>query len=310
MRNFDIIKDIAGRSAEILDLLGIDQRARYRHVRCPLPTHEDKNPSFRVKQDTERFSCSCIEGSGSMIDLVIAMNIASNFVEAARWLRKNLIGHVPTNKKIYIADDFVPESTNKKEYSDREDILRVIARCVEVPLFHPYLVRKGILPIGARYEPVLKNIVLPIHDSDYKLQGIEFIDRQNNKFCVDGTKKTGNGLVIGNADASPILAVAEGWSTAVSIHIALGGLPVLVTFGAANLAAAKNFARQDQIVWFFADRDKTGIESAKRAANMLNPPGYVFTSSLEDFNEDFQAALGDTNFYSIREALHRVRRQK
>jgi phage/plasmid primase-like uncharacterized protein len=310
MRNYDIVKDITGRSAEILDLLGIDQRARYRHIRCPLPTHEDKSPSFRVKQDTERFSCSCIEGSGSMIDLVIAMNIASNFVEAARWLRKNLIGHVPTKKKIYIADDFVPENGNKKECSNLEDILRVIARCVEVPLFHPYLVRKGILPIGARYEPILKNIVLPIHDSDYKLQGIEYIDRQNNKFCVDGTKKTGNGLVIGNADASPILGVAEGWATAVSIHMALSGLPVLITFGAANLSAAKNFARPDQVVWFFADNDKKGIESAKRAASMLNPPGYVLTSSLEDFNEDFQAILGDTNFDRIREALHRVRRQK
>jgi phage/plasmid primase-like uncharacterized protein len=310
MRTYDIKKEIRGRTPEILEILGIDERALRRKVHCPLPSHNDEDPSFRVHTEKDRFYCSCYLRGGSMIDLVIKMERAKDFTEAARWLRRNLNSHVSKSNRVKIPDSFIPETGNMKECSDREAILRVLARCVEVPLFHPYILRKGILPIGALFEPILKNIVLPIHDSDYKLQGIEYIDRQNNKFCVDGTKKSGNGLMIGNPDESRVLGVAEGWSTAVSIHTALGGLPILVTFGASNLAAVKNFARQDQDVWFFADNDKTGIESAKRAASLLSQRSSVFTSNLEDFNDDFQAILGDTNFCRIREELHRVRGQK
>ena len=310
MRKFDITKEIIGRTPEILELLGVDERAMQRKVHCPIPSHADEKPSFRVYKDDDRFNCSCYMRGGSMIDLVIKMERAKNFSDAARWLRKNLLGHTPQIEKIKVHDNFIPEHGSKKDCSDRDDILRVLARCVDVPLFHPYVVKKGILPVGARFEPILKNLVLAIHDNEYNLQGIEYIDRQNNKFCVDGTKKTGNGLMIGNPDASPVLGVAEGWSTAVSIHIALGGLPVLVTFGAANLSAAKNFARQGQAVWFFADNDKTGVAAAKHAASLLNPPGYVLTSTLEDFNEDFVAMLGDTNFSRLREALHEARSKK
>jgi len=310
MRAYDIKKEIQGRAPAILELLGIDERALDRKVHCPLPSHNDKEPSFRVKSEEGRFYCSCCLRGGSMIDLVIKMERANDFVGAARWLRKNLNCHVSRSNRLQISDSFIPETSYKKECSDRDEILRVLARCVEVPLFHPYIVRKGILPIGALFEPTLKNIVLPIHDSEYRLQGIEYIDRQHNKFCVDGTKKSGNGLMIGNPAESPILGVAEGWATAVSIHTALSGLPVLVTFGASNLAAVKNFAREDQAVWFFADNDKTGIESAKHAASLMSPRGYVLTSILEDFNEDFQAMLGDTNMCKILEALHRFRRQR
>ncbi|WP_161499751.1 hypothetical protein [Limnohabitans sp. TS-CS-82] len=102
-----------------------------------------------------------------MIDLIIKMERAKNFSDAARWLRKDLLGHTPQIKKIKVHDNFIPEHGSKKDCSDRDDILRVLARCVDVPLFHPYVVKKGILPVGARFEPILKNLVLPIHDKEY-----------------------------------------------------------------------------------------------------------------------------------------------
>ena len=310
MSQYDIFRDIAGKSDVILDLLGIDQRSRYTHVHCPLPSHDDRHPSFRVDKETERFFCTCTPRGGSMLDLVIAMQQAPNFVNAARWLRRRLFGNNATYKRITAPSNFVTRSMSKQHVADRNEILRVLSHCVDVPLFHPYIVKKGILPLCAKYEPVLKNLVLPIHDNQYQLQGIEYIDRQDNKFCVDGTQKTGNGLMIGNPDESPVLGVTEGWATGVSIHTALGGLPVLVTFGAANLIAARNFVRPGQDVWFFADHDKAGIDAAKHAASLFNPPGYVMTSRLEDFNEDFTAMLGDTSFCSLREALHKVRSEK
>lgn len=310
MKNFDIFKDIDGRSAEILDLLGIDQRARYTHVHCPFPDHDDRKPSFRVDQKTERFFCTCSPRGGSMIDLVIGMGHAPNFVEAARWLRKNLFAYAPHYKRVNIPTDFVSATTDTKEAADRTEILRVLSKCVEVPPLHPYVVQKGILPLCALYEPILKNLVIPLHDKDYELQGFEYIDRQNNKFCVDGTKKSGNGLMIGDADASPILCVVEGWATGVSIHIALSGLPVLVTFGASNLSAVKNFASDKQDVWFFADNDKAGLDAAKNAAKEFGPNGYVFSSSLSDFNDDYAAIYQDTNFDQLRQAVLHTRSKK
>jgi phage/plasmid primase-like uncharacterized protein len=307
MSKFDIFKDIDGRSAEILKLLGIDERARYTHVHCPLPDHDDRKPSFRVDQKTERFFCTCSPRGGSMIDLVIAMGHAPNFVGAARWLRKNIFDHATKYKQVKIPNDFVTKTTDKRDAADRTEILRVLAKCVDVPLLHPYIMKKGILPLCARYEPILKNLVLPIHDSDYQLQGIEYIDRQENKFCVDGTRKSGNGLMIGNADGSPILGVAEGWATAVSIHIALGGLPVLATFGASNLSAVKNFASDKQDVWFFADNDKAGLDAARNAAKEFGTRGYVFSSTLEDFNDDYIATFDGTKFDQLRKAIFHTR---
>ncbi len=183
-----IFTDINGRSKEILDLLGIDQRARFKHVHCPLPDHDDRRPSFRVDPKTERFICTCLPRGGSMIDLVIGMGHASNFVEATRWLRKNLFGYATQYKQVNIPNDFVTTTTDTKEIADRTEILRVLSKCIEVPPLHPYVVKKGILPLCALYEPILKNLVIPIHDKDFLLRGFEYIYQQDNKFCVDGTR--------------------------------------------------------------------------------------------------------------------------
>ena len=310
MRKVDIFKDIAGRTDEILDALGIDQRSRFRHIHCPIPCHDDHRPSFRVDVQKERFICSCSPIGGSMIDLVIAMGHAENFVEAARWLRRKLMIQMTTVKPFRIEHNFVEDAQDAKEAANRDDILRVFSHCVDVPPFHPYLVKKGILPLGARYETTLKSIVLPIHDSEYVFRGMEYIDDQGNKFCIDGTKKSGNGLMLGNPDSSPVLCVAEGWATGVSVHMALGGVPVLITFGAGNLAAVKNFVRPEQKVWFFADRDESGIKAANAAAQKLDPIGVVLLPTLDDFNEDFLGAMGQSNFIKIKQQFHDARRQK
>jgi phage/plasmid primase-like uncharacterized protein len=310
MRKVDIFKDIAGRTDEILDALGIDQRSRFRHIHCPIPCHDDHRPSFRVDVQKERFICSCSPIGGSMIDLVIAMGHAENFVEAARWLRRNLMIRMTTVKPIHIEDDYVENSNDKKEAANRDDMLRVFSHCVDVPPFHPYLAKKGILPLGARYEATLKSIVLPIHDSDYVFRGMEIIDDRGEKFCIDGTKKSGNGLMLGNPDSSPVLCVAEGWATGVSVHMALGGVPVLITFGAGNLSAVKNFVRPGQKVWFFADKDESGIKAANDAAQKLDPVGVVLLPTLDDFNEDFLGAVGQSNFIKIKQQFHDARGQK
>jgi phage/plasmid primase-like uncharacterized protein len=310
MRKVDIFRDLQGRAGDVLDALGIDGRACFRHIHCPIPSHDDHKPSFRIIKGQERFICTCTPRGASLVDLVIAMEHATNFVDATRWLRRELAIRMTTAKPFRIENNYVENASDQKDAANRDNMIKVFAHCVDVPPFHPYLVKKGILPLGARYEATLKSIVLPIHDSDYVFQGLEYIDDRGSKFCIDGTKKTGNGLMLGNPELSPVLCVTEGWATGVSVHIALGGVPVLVTFGAGNLSAVKNFVRPKQDVWFFADNDATGIKAANDAAQELEPHGFVLLPSLTDFNEDFQSAMGQSNFVRIKQAFKNVRRQK
>lgn len=54
--------------------------------RCPLPGHEDRNPSFAIRHETNSFRCYACGRRGSVIDLVMEME-QSDFAAACRWLR-------------------------------------------------------------------------------------------------------------------------------------------------------------------------------------------------------------------------------
>lgn len=54
--------------------------------RCPLPGHEDRNPSFAIRDATNSFRCYACGRHGSVIDLVMEME-QLDFAAACRWLR-------------------------------------------------------------------------------------------------------------------------------------------------------------------------------------------------------------------------------
>lgn len=55
-----------------------------RHIRCPLPNHADRNPSWRYDLQRGRWFCSC--GHGDLIDLVMAM-LGCTFPEAVAFIQ-------------------------------------------------------------------------------------------------------------------------------------------------------------------------------------------------------------------------------
>jgi putative DNA primase/helicase len=74
MRPFDETRAaLIGREGEVLAALGINAPRRG-HIRCPIPSHDDRNPSWRFDFRTGRWHCTC--GSGDIFDLVIAMGRA------------------------------------------------------------------------------------------------------------------------------------------------------------------------------------------------------------------------------------------
>lgn len=58
--------------------------------RCRLPDHEDRNPSFAIKNAANSFRCFACGRGGSVIDLVAQM-LNLDFAEACRWLSERYL---------------------------------------------------------------------------------------------------------------------------------------------------------------------------------------------------------------------------
>ena len=62
---------VRGKEAEVLDALDLAGRNSQTHIRCPYPSHDDANPSWRWDEEKGRAFCTCIEGSHSIFDVVL-----------------------------------------------------------------------------------------------------------------------------------------------------------------------------------------------------------------------------------------------
>jgi hypothetical protein len=75
-------------TAEIMAALGITPGKREAHIKCPFPSHPDRNPSWRWDDRARRWHCSC--GHGDILDLVVQMGRAATPLEAAVYVRRVL----------------------------------------------------------------------------------------------------------------------------------------------------------------------------------------------------------------------------
>jgi len=84
----DTLNLISGREGEALAALGITPGRRGAHIHCPLPSHNDRSPSWRWDDRWARYYCTC--GHGDILDLVQRMGRASSPMEAAAFARQVL----------------------------------------------------------------------------------------------------------------------------------------------------------------------------------------------------------------------------
>lgn len=137
----------------------------------------------------------------------------------------------------------------------------IIVKSVPANHNHPYALGKRIIAIGARqatkhYEIVPAatdkkaqyitpdDLLLPVYSHTGQLQGIQQITRTGYKLIrgtfTKGLLWIGGGLTTGEVPNR--LYVAEGWATAVAVHIRTRN-PVIVAFAANNLLNTGRFAR-------------------------------------------------------------------
>ncbi len=176
---------------------------------------------------------------------------------------------------------------------------------------HPYLLAKGIKPLGIRQHK--DALVVPVF-RDGGMVSLQFIAPDGTKRFLRGGSVEGGYASVGakGADKGRI-AIAEGYATGVSLHLAIGW-PTVVAFNAGNLGAVAKAIRakypEAEIV-IAADNDRftvvrgkpvnVGIEAAKKAAAAINAG-----VSWANFPADDEEKPTDFNDYATRYGLEKT----
>ncbi|MDP2601782.1 MAG: DUF3631 domain-containing protein [Deltaproteobacteria bacterium] len=160
---------------------------------------------------------------------------------------------------------------------------------------HPYLVRKGVKPYGARVQD--NALVIPMRDSGGDLHSLQFVAPDGDKRFLASGRVSGCYFPIGEPKNGAPLCIAEGYATGATIHEATG-YPVAVAFNAGNLEAVARALREkfpDGELILCADDDAAtagnpGLSKAKAAA--LSVGGKI---AVPDFGTDRPAGVSDFN---------------
>lgn len=159
---------------------------------------------------------------------------------------------------------------------------------------HRYLRMKKVNAYGISYSKGA--LLIPVMDLAGQIHGLQRIYPDGNKYFTYGTNKVGHFYLIG-APCNKILCIAEGYSTAATIH-ELTGYAVVVAFDAGNLRSVAKVLRDafpDYRILVCADDDKwteenPGLTKAWMAAESIRgelmiPYFSDFTSRGTDFND-------------------------
>lgn len=159
---------------------------------------------------------------------------------------------------------------------------------------HPYLVRKGIGPHGAR-QMLTGELLVPMYAADGELSSLQYILADGDKRFLKGGATAGVLWCLGDLPA-PRVYIAEGYATAASIREATGR-PVIVAFSAGNLESVAKTVRADlptaEIV-IVGDNDVsgTGQAAAEHAAKAAGARVIIPPTPGQDAN-DYAQSGGD-----------------
>ena len=190
---------------------------------------------------------------------------------------------------------------------------------------HPYLRRKEVPALGGIRQRVWRGaveLVLPVWDASGKLTSLQFIlpektaDGLDKRFLKGG--KTAGGyfhIPAKNGDKSGPLLIAEGYATAVSLHLATGHA-CLAAFNAGNLEAVARMARgkyPDREIILCSDNDcegdrNPGVEAATKAAQVIGGK-LAICPALDGSKADFNDLHTARSLEAVRMVVEKTRKQ-
>ena len=182
-----------------------------------------------------------------------------------------------------VVDRSVLEARRQEKHSARERAAELCRRdwdaAAPVPWSdqegaHPYLVRKGVEPIGVR--KLRGSLLVPMRDQFGTLWSVQYIKPDGTKtFRRDARTEYVFHFLQGDREG---IGIAEGYATAASI-LKLTGSSVYCTFCAGNMVKVAPIVRArhpDEKIIVWGDHDATkplaknvGFQSAKAAAKLI-----------------------------------------
>ncbi|WP_461834829.1 DUF3631 domain-containing protein [Desulfothermus sp.] len=195
----------------------------------------------------------------------------------------------------------------KKEEAKRKAV-ELLKKAKPPDAKHPYLVKKGIKPIG-EIKQLGNALIIPIRDINKNLLGLQYIYEDGDKKFLSGSSIKGNFFQIGSG--FPIY-ICEGYATGASIYQAIDGEgTVVIAFNAGNLKRVTEVLRKEypeaEII-ICADNDQwtkgnpgkiKGEEAAKAVCAKI---------ALPKFKDTFTKPT-DFNDLHVLEGLEEVRKQ-
>jgi len=146
---------------------------------------------------------------------------------------------------------------------------------------HPYLTRKGVVPVPGLKCDFNDNLLVPLYDSEGNMLSFLRIRGDGKKRFFSGGKVGGGFFTIGNLVTADKVLICEGLATGISLHKSTRAtVAVVVVFSAGNLlCVAKELCERYTEPQFIicADNDirkdaslNTGPEAAYAAAHAIN----------------------------------------
>ena len=181
---------------------------------------------------------------------------------------------------------------------------------------HPYLAAKGIGAHGVKAAPESGRLVVPLRNADDVIKSLQFVDKESKQF-QKGAQTKGHFHVIGQRPPGDPILIAEGYSTAASIHEATGRA-VVCAFNAGNLKPVAEVLREREPgveMVICADNDhhlgqgsaNIGLTKAQEAAQAVGGKVFYPQFTKEELEQGQQ--FKDFNDLHRSRGLETVRRQ-
>jgi hypothetical protein len=306
---------------DVLRLAHIEPPAREKkHIRCPLPDHNDSEPSFRIQKSGQGWKCFGCGKSGGVIPLMIALELAENKGKAVDLLAGRY-GIAKSTKTAFAPRQAVkampqfeirtptPRPTvSAEDQADFDKAIKGRRTLMGLPNVEGYLKDRGIdsgfassCKVGAHPEWLGSGsaVLFPGYDEAGTLvcaQGRFLAPRNGIKARSKGFIKLGVFTTPGafvmsyKADAAPV-AIVEAPIDALSL--AQAGLPSIALFGAGNRQAWLRKALAFRKVILALDDDKAGEGAAKKLQAWLDLGTKVSRMSFGGHKDANEALLAD-----------------
>lgn len=289
----------------ILKLNGVKKRHQNAFMaRCP--AHDDRSLSLSIKQENGKILLKCFSGC-NLSEILDALGL-----QASDLFTDSLNRAISNPESVCVRSE--PSTEQIARWASKANMAAKLwnaAKPISHSQEHPYLLKKQVEPYGLRVLPVWRTgyfnhagkfipvtvndaLLVPVFNQHSALRSLQAIFP--NKIEAMGRDKD---FLAGSelkrcfywvAARTPDVCLAEGYSTAYSVH-KITGLRCYIAFSAGNLLHVAEIIRRnkpDAKITICGDRDINGVgERAAKAAALAVGGRYSLPPCSSDVNADW-----------------------